>query len=381
MRSLYAGRILILILSLSVGVACEEDREEEQLNTGTNTCSIPEEWGKEDRKKVERIREFFIQKHERGSFSGTVLIAEKGRVLHEASYGYRDRRRKKRALKVKDPLQLASTSKSLTSTLILKLWEKGALELEDTLSQFFQDWPYKGISIRMLLDHRSGLSNYMYFMEGETEGDYRNEEVLKKMKKDTPDPYYVPDHRYNYCNTNYCLLASIAEKVTDTNFRAAIREEIYRAVGMEWADSAFSKGPIAAKVKGHNEWGRPIKDYKNKVIGDKGLYASVRDLYRFDQALRKGDLLDDSTLQEAYRPQHQDLYAYDNYGLGWRIDQRNKDDRVVWHNGWWKGFRTYFIRLLERNATIIVLTNTARGRFLNKSELIELLYPDRKSPY
>jgi CubicO group peptidase (beta-lactamase class C family) len=218
-------------------------------------------------------------------------------------------------------------------------------------------------------------------MEGWKNGaHYRNEDVLRRMKKDTPNVYYIPDHRYNYCNTNYCLLALIAERATDTSYKAAMEKWVYEPSGMKRADTLLSLDPEKAKVKGHNDRGSPILDYPNRTVGDKGLYASARDLYRFERALRKGELLADSTLEAAYTPQHDDLYDHDNYGLGWRIDNELHEDRIIWHNGWWKGFRTYLIRLLDRKATIVVLNNSTRGPFFNNRRLIRLIDPDRKRP-
>lgn len=153
-------------------------------------------------------------------------------------------------------------------------------------------------------------------------------------------------------------------------------QKIYKPSGMEDPEALCSLEPEKAVVKGHNKWGTPIHRYPNRVMGDKGLYASAMDLYRFDQTLRKGKLLPDSILEKAYTPQHEDLYDYDNYGLGWRINESDPKNRIVWHNGWWKGFRTYFVRLLDRNATIVVLNNTTTGPFLSKEKLIQLLYPE-----
>ncbi len=341
-------------------------------------CNAPPlEWDAETRKKAERVRKFFKKRKRRGRFNGTVLFAEKGRVLHKESYGHRNLRRRD-SLKVEDAFQLGSVTKALTATLILRLYEKGNLQLQDSLSSFFDGWPYPGISVEMLLSHRSGLPNYMYFMEEHWKGRYDNEDVLQVMVQDTPNVYYVPDYRYNYCNTNYCLLALIAERATGCSFETLIEREVIEPSNIEELGHPLTMPPGSSLVKGHDKYRRPIRDYRNHVLGDKGLFASVEDLYQFDKALRNGQLLADSTLERAYDPHHRDLYQHDNYGLGWRIDTEDPSDRMVWHNGWWKGFRTYFIRLLERDATIIVLNNTTRGSFLSNRALTRLLFPERK---
>ena len=78
-------------------------------------------------------------------------------------------------------------------------------------------------------------------------------------------------------------------------------------------------------------------------------------------------------MSQAFEPQHKDLYQWDNYGLGWRIDAADPVNKVVYHTGWWKGFRSYFIRELGSKKTLIILSNTARSSSLGTRELRELI--------
>ena len=95
-------------------------------------------------------------------------------------------------------------------------------------------------------------------------------------------------------------------------------------------------------------------------MGDKGLYSSVEDLFKFDQALYKGRLINDTTLAEAFKKGSPDSRRRrDNYGFGWRI--KGGVDSTVYHYGWWKGFRAFYIRDMKNEKTIIVLSNRAKG--------------------
>jgi CubicO group peptidase (beta-lactamase class C family) len=108
--------------------------------------------------------------------------------------------------------------------------------------------------------------------------------------------------------------------------------------------------------------------YLNGIVGDKGIYASALDLYKFDKALYKADFIDQNLLNEAFTPHNSDLTRRnrDNYGLGWRIQLPSEFGEVVYHSGWWKGFKTYFIRMIDKDQTIIVLTNVTRGGYLDR---------------
>jgi CubicO group peptidase (beta-lactamase class C family) len=102
------------------------------------------------------------------------------------------------------------------------------------------------------------------------------------------------------------------------------------------------------------------------------VYASAFDLLKLDQALYTDKLVSQATLREAFMPQHKDLRPNDNYGLGWRLDVADELNPVVYHTGWWKGFRTYFIREVSEKRTIIILSNTRRASRFNTKELREL---------
>jgi CubicO group peptidase (beta-lactamase class C family) len=111
-------------------------------------------------------------------------------------------------------------------------------------------------------------------------------------------------------------------------------------------------------------------------VGDKGVYSTVVDMYKFDQAMYEGGPVSAETLAEAFSPMNDVRKNKDNYGLGWRIKTMDVDQRkVIYHTGWWKGFRTYFIRDIELEKTIIVLDNYKKGKFLKVEELINLMHP------
>ena len=230
----------------------------------------------------------------------------------------------------------------------------------------------------MLLNHRSGLPNYMYFSDSlwvDRKTIIHNDEMLDLMIKYHPPHYYIPNYRYNYCNTNYGLLAEIIEKASGQSFADFMKQEIFNPLGMH---DAFVYDPEKIKeeneiVIGYTKRGRRAENtYLNGVVGDKGIYASVEDLFKWDQAMYRGYLVTNETLKLAFKAQHKDLRIWDNYGYGWRLDLQNPEDRIVYHSGWWKGFRTYFIRKIDQEKTIIVLTNHEGRNYLSNHLLRNL---------
>jgi len=324
-------------------------------------------------KKARIIDSIFSAMQAKGGFNGTVLYAEKGRLVFKKAYGYDDFKAKKR-LTTASPFQLASVSKMFTAMSIMILKEEGLLNYDDSVRKYIPELPYTGITIRNLLNHRSGLPDYMHFSDNfwDVTRPMTNEDMIRMMAVNQPPKYFNPDGGFDYCNSNYALLASVVERITKEPFEKFVKEHIFDPVGMTnsfiYRLDPLQPVPelVPVGVCGHRG-GRSIPRvepnfYQNGVVGDKGIYASVEDLFKWDQALYNELLVSNTTLAEAFTPGSPKISKWkDNYGFGWRL----KGERVktVYHYGWWKGFRTYFIRDLYQEKTIIVLTNTTRSMY------------------
>ena len=197
-----------------------------------------------------------------------------------------------------------------------------------------------------------------------------NEDMIDLFVLNKPECYFQPDKGFQYNNTNYALLASVVERISGESFDRFVKENIFNPLGMDHsivyclAEDTLVDGEVPVGVPGYQiRGGRLAKvgnSYLNGVTGDKGVYSTVEDLFKFSQALDNGTLVKTSTLEEAFKggsPNSQ--RRKDNYGFGWRI--RNDMDSTVYHFGWWKGFRTYFIRDMKNDKVIIVLSNTTKG--------------------
>jgi CubicO group peptidase (beta-lactamase class C family) len=322
-------------------------------------------------KKAHQVDSVFKYLHKRIGFNGCILYAEQGHIVYQGAFGYADfpRRRK---LTIESPFQLASLSKMFTAVAIMILKEKGRLNFDDSLKKFLPKLPYPGATIRHLMIHRSGIPNYMYIAD-----DYwdrglsmTNDQMIEMFVREKPRRYFTPSTGFNYCNTNYALLAVVIEKISGKTFEQFMDEEIFGPLEM---DSTFiyrlpegseAWGRVPSKVQGHvYRRGRLVVEanyYLNGIVGDKGVYSTVGDMFKFDQALNLETLVSDTTLKEAFTSgSPRRSKNRDNYGFGFRI--RAKRDSTVYHFGWWKGFRAYYIRDMAQEKSIIVLTNTDRG--------------------
>ena len=116
----------------------------------------------------------------------------------------------RKAITENTAFHLASVSKTFTGMTVLKLWQENKLKLDDSIQVYFPQFPYHSITVQMLLNHRSGLPNYVYFMMEDKEWKKKiatNQDMLQFMIDKKPALYSMPDRSFHYCNTNYALLA------------------------------------------------------------------------------------------------------------------------------------------------------------------------------
>ena len=334
----------------------------------------------ENDKRIKKINSFFQRKFSSNQFNGNILFAENGNIITQKSYGYSNFR-KKELLTKEHTFQLASVSKPFTSIAILQLIENKKINLKDTIQKFFPEFPYHGITIHQLLCHRSGMSQYTHFCDApdsiwpDKSVTINNKDVLDIISRIVPLVNYKPNHKYYYCNTNYLLLASIVEQVSGLSFKHYVKKYIFNPSGM-FSSNIYDRTnfeDLVLPCQGY-ENKTPWEDvYLNGVVGDKGVYSTTEDLLKFDRALEKNIFITDSLKKLAFSKMNIDKNGNKNYGYGFRLKEHEKYGKIVYHTGWWKGFRSYFIKVMDKNQTIVVLNNVKRGRFLNIDTLIELI--------
>lgn len=329
-------------------------------------------------RESKQIDAFVERLHRTRQFNGNVLIARKGKIIYERAIGWADYLHRD-SLKINSVFQLASVTKPITATAILMLVEDGKLKLDQNVKEFFPNFPYEGITIRLLLTHRSGMMNYVYFSDDIWKDKMKpmsNTDVMNLIAEYKPAPYAKPDKVFHYNNSNYMVLAAIIEKVTQQSFAEYLQENIFKPLGMKnthvYSTTVYEKIPV--DVVGHDRvWRRSVvQNFLDGPTGDKGVYSTVHDLLLFDQALRKGKLLSKASQDSAYSPHNPLKSNRFSYGYGWRMFVGG-GEHVVYHTGWWHGFRHIYVRDLKNDLTVIFLGNLTNGSLLALDDLYKLL--------
>ncbi|HEV7330050.1 MAG TPA: serine hydrolase domain-containing protein [Flavisolibacter sp.] len=351
---------IVLIAALS---SCHSPKADVPvLASETAAAAVPALPAAEVKKYHDAVDEVLQKNLLRGSFNGAILVAKEGQIVYEKYVGLKDPRVKGMdSITAETPFQIASTGKTMTAAAILKLWEEGRLNLDDEVTKWFSGFPYPGVTVRTLLNHRSGLPEYLYYMEHggwNRQQQATNSDVINALIQWKPAKAASADRRFQYCNTNFVLLALIVEKVTGESFPSYMQKTFFKPLGMK---NTFVIGKneqeqhMLSFQANNSLW---ALDFSDGPYGDKNIYSTPRDLLKWDQAIGAGKVLREQTLDSAYTAYSNEKPGVHNYGLGWRLlffpDKDNK--KVVYHNGHWHGFNTAFSRLPEE-ATIIILSN------------------------
>ena len=325
-----------------------------------------------------QIDEFMMKLHKKSGFNGNVLIAKKGKIIYQNSFGWADYLHRD-SLRIDSKFELASVSKPMTALAVLQLVDKGKINLEQQVSDFFPGFPFQGVTVKQLLTHRSGLPNYVYFVEKlwpNRKKGMTNLDAINLLIQHKPTRYGAPDGRFHYNNSNYMILAAIVEKISGRSFGVYMMEHIFKPAGMK-NTAVLSKAvyeKIPTDVVGHDRtWRRSVvQDYLDGPVGDKGTYSTVQDMYLLDIALREGRLLDKSILDSAYIPRSDAKRGVFSYGYGWRTFTP-ANGQIVYHTGWWHGFKNLYVRDLKNDITIVLLSNFVNSSLNQLDDLYKIL--------
>lgn len=308
-------------------------------------------------------------------FNGNVLIAEKGEIVFQKSYGFADFD-SKRMLNDSSVFELASVSKQFTALSILRLMEKGKLKLTDSLRQYFPELPYSNITIRHMLTHTSGLPDYERAMNEKWDRSKIafNNDMIAFLAMEKLSVNFLPGTKWEYSNTAFAILASIVEKVSGQTFRNYLSENIFIPLGMQhsriYNTRRSLKDTIANYAYGFGysdslkKYILPDSDpnmsfviYLDGIQGDGVVNSTTADLLKWDRALKNHTLLSEATQSEMLKGQElMDTLNKSYYGYGLMVG-KNEEGNFISHSGGWPGYTTFLTRYVDADRTIIVLSN------------------------
>jgi len=338
--------------SLDTAVLFKEDISRWEISK--NTDNILSEYYSRISLKVDSIFTCIIWNRSPGAAVGVI---KNGEFVHIRGYGVADLRTGKK-ITPDTKFQLASVSKQFTAMAVMMLEEESKLSYDDKISIYFDNTPrqWKRITIKHLLTHTSGLPDRFYYIGyGE---ELVNSDILKRLIEHKY-LYFFPGRRYKYSNSGYNLLSMIIEKVSGKSYSVFLKERIFDPLGMKNTIVYDKTKPdiknTAVSYKRTCRWFRP-NDFKLYTTGASGIYSTLNDLYKWDQALYTEQLVSKETFREALIP-HVRVNLKEYYGYGWRITA-TEGTKAYFHFGALGGARTAIFRIPDEKFTIIILSNS-----------------------
>jgi len=321
--------------------------------------------------KPEKLDELLGLYHEYGQFNGSILIAEKGKVIYKKGFGLAN-------MEWNIPNQpntkhrLGSMTKQFTAMLILQLVEQGKLDLYEKISNYLPNYPKENgnkITIHHLLTHTSGIPNYTSFHNFNQY--YRNTYAPKEFTQIFADSVleFEPGSKFAYCNSGYFLLGVILEEVTGITYEQLLEENILNPLGMNDTGYDHPETILKNRSSGYIRLGN---DYSNAGYVDMSIpyasgsmYSSVEDMYLWDQALYGNILLKSESMDKLFRSYIGNAFLGGGYGYGWFINylsigSSTDSIQVIEHGGAIDGYNNLISRIPTDKYLTILLNNTGR---------------------
>ena len=316
---------------------------------------------------MEKKSDELLQKFNTNDGPGTsVAVIRDGRIVFNKCYGLANLE-EKIPVEENTNFRLASVTKQFTAMSIMILKERGLLSYNDPITKYFPGFPKIGeqITIKHLLTHTSGLVDYEDIIPDASQEQLKDRDVLNLLKTQH-GTYFTPGTQYNYSNTGYALLALIVENVSGMDYATFLKKNIFQPLGMD-NTIAYENGisTVSNRAYGYSQKKDGSIVFRDQsptsaVLGDGGIYTSIPDYFKWDQALYGEKLVSKQTLEEAFTSEHLPDGSLTGYGFGWRIDERH-GFKLIYHNGGTCGFSTAVRRVPERKLSLVLLTNLAQG--------------------
>lgn len=313
------------------------------------------------------------------SFSGTVLLAQNGKVLLDKSYGWADEEQQL-TNKPTTRFGIGSITKQFTAMAILLLQEGGKLHVQDPVCLYISDCPttWRSISIQNLLTHTAGIPDYGRSLSQEPRP--ASETLLHYIERQPLD--FAPGSEFIYSNSGYAVLGFVIETVAGQSYEDFLRGQIFNPLHLAdtgYLESSPPSTPVPMLATGYSQtWVKAVPSAAAPLFAAGSLYSTPADLYRWDSALFSGTFGSKDSVTQMLTPHvtycgtagafcnasdcaSEAANCY-SYGYGWFVQRQAFGTKLVplyWHNGLVPGYAAWNSYYPDQKLTLIILSNLA----------------------
>lgn len=301
---------------------------------------------------MDQVVQSYVAGH---TFMGTVLVGRGNEVLFSKGYGSAD-------LEWDIPnapntkFRLGSVTKQFTAAAILLLEERGKLSVNDLVKKYMPDAPaaWDKITIMNLLTHTSGIPNFTGFSDYPKLEPFRTTtaELVTRFRDKPLD--FATGEKFSYSNSGFVLLTYILEKATGGTYEKFVQDNIFTPLGMKDSGVDSNSAVIHHRASGYVFAKDHFENagFINMTVpqGAGALYSTTDDLFKWEQGLFGGKLLNAASLEKMTTP------FKDNYAFGLMVRTAN-GHKMIEHGGGIEGFNTDLAYYPDDKLTVVVLSN------------------------
>jgi CubicO group peptidase (beta-lactamase class C family) len=319
----------------------------------------------------------------RNHFTGTVLVAQNGKLLLAKGYGYANAESQTpNTLQTK--FRVGSLTKQFTATAIMQLLENGLVSLQDSICKYLQPCveAWKPVTLHHLLSHTSGIAGYAELPDPKTSTipPWTAEQIAAQFQDQALE--FAPGTQWKYSDWGYCLLGLVIERVTGKPYAQVLRDQIFEPLGMHDTGYDEAQTILENRARGYRLIDGRLENAGHINMAGPysagALYSTAEDLYKWDQALYTDAILPRSALRLMWTE------VTSNYGYGWMVSTPASPAPPPWalpkrfqvvHPGSIKGFTSEILRFPDEHVTVIVLANLEDAHIVGP-ELAALVFGD-----
>jgi CubicO group peptidase (beta-lactamase class C family) len=248
----------------------------------------------------------------------TIAVVKDGKIIRTGAYGKAD-------LELDVPMnednifEIGSITKQFTAALVLQMMEEGKLSLDDPVTKYIEGSPdlWKTITLRHLLNHTSGLKEYVVIPGLMLTEEFDQKTFLDKVKPLTLD--FEPGVTFAYSNTGYALLGIVLEKVSGKSYTQLITERIFKPLDM--TNTSILDPDAIVKNRAHGYMNAQGKQFRSRFsmlsnIADGAIISNVKDIAKWDAALIGGKIVKPESYKLMTTPGKLNNGRSRNYGFG-----------------------------------------------------------------
>lgn len=294
-------------------------------------------------------------------FMGSIAISKNGQIVYTKSIGYSDIETNQKS-NINTKYRIGSITKTFTAVLVLKAADEKKLNLDQTIEKYF---PLiinaDKITIRNLLNHRSGIHNFTkdedylkYNIQGKTENEMID--IISKAGSD-----FLPNSKAAYSNSNYVLLSYILEKIYKESYAEILNKKIVKPLGLR--DTYFGSKIEIEKNETNsyefdNTWKKQLETNMLLLTGAGAIVSTPTDVIKFAEALFNGMVISNTSLK-AMRE------IKDDYGLG--IGEFPFEGKLSYgHTGHVDGFNSMYGYFPQDKISFAITSN---GTSINNNDI------------